>query len=101
MNKSLKSFIKSVKKERKEYVNLLIVFINNNKKSIQWNSKGEFYYQNKKVPNSNIGKLIKHAVSDSKSQPTGVTKFYKMLAVLGIPEYLILNKKGKKILIII
>ena len=97
-NKSLKSFIDNIKKEKKEYVNLLIIFINNNKKSIKWNSKGEFYYKNEKVLNSNIGKLIKHAVNDSKSQPTGMTKFYKLLAVLGVPQYLIINKKGKKII---
>ena len=68
------------------------------KKNIKWNSKGEFYYKNQKVLNSNIGKLIKHAINDIKSQPVGMTKFYKMLAVLGIPEYLILNKKGRAII---
>ena len=98
MNKSLKLFIKRIKKEKKDYVNLLILFINNNKENIKWNSKGEFYYKNEKVLNSNIGKLIKHAVNDSKSQPVGMKKFYKLLAVLGVPQYLILNKKGKKII---
>ena len=52
---------------------------------------------NQKVLNSNIGKLIKHSISNMKSQPVGMTKFYKMLAVLGVPKYLILNKKGKAI----
>ena len=97
-NRSLKSFIKKIRKDKKEYVNLLILFINNNKENIKWNSKGEFYYKSKKVLNSNIGELIKHAINNSKSQPIGMTKFYKMLAVLGVPQYLILNKKGKAII---
>ena len=98
MNRNLKSFVKEIKKEKKEYINLLILFLNNNKKSIKWNSKGEFYYKNKKVLNSNIGRLIKHAVNDLKTQPIGMVKFYKMLAALGVPQYLILNKKGKAII---
>ena len=97
-SKSLKSFIPKIKEENKEYVKLLTLFINENKKNIKWNSKGEFYYKNRKVLNSNIGKLIKHAINDIKSQPVGMTKFYKMLAILGIPEYLILNKKGRAII---
>ena len=95
--RSLKSFIPTIKKEEKEYVKLLILFINKNKDNIKWNSKGEFYYKNQKVLNSNIGKLIKHSISNMKSQLVGMTKFYKMLAVLGVPEYLILNEKGKAI----
>ena len=95
--RSLKSFIPTIKKEEKEYVKLLILFINKNKDNIKWHSKGEFYYKNQKVLNSNIGKLIKHSISNMKSQPVGMTKFYKMLAVLGVPEYLILNEKGKAI----
>ena len=96
--RSLKSFIPKIKKENKEYVKLLILFINKNKKYIKWNSKGEFYYKNEKVLNSNIGKLIKHAVNDIKSQPVGMTKFYKLLAIFGVPKYLILNTKGKEII---
>ena len=96
--RSLKSFIPTIKKEEKEYVKLLILFINKNKDNIKWNSKGEFYYKNQKVLNSNIGKLINHSISNMKSQPVGMTKFNKMLAVLGVPEYLILNEKGKAIL---
>ena len=63
-----------------------------------WNSKGEFYYKNEKVTNLNIGKLIIHVVSDSKLNPIGMTKFYKMLGSLGIPNNLVLNKKGKQII---
>ena len=84
--------------ENKDYINLIVVFIDNNKRDIKWNSKGEFYYKNEKVTNSNIGKLIEHVVSDSKSNPIGMTKFYRMLALLGIPKYLVLNKKGKAII---
>ena len=95
---SLKSFIKKIKKDKKEYANLLILFINDNKENMKWNSKGEIYYKSKKVLNSNIGELIKHAINNSKSQPTGMTKFYKILAILGVPQYLILNRKGKAII---
>ena len=98
INKNLHSFIKNVDSNKKDYINLIIVFLNNNKKSVKWNSKGEFYYKDKKVTNSNIRKLIIHVVSDSKSNPTGMTKFYKMLGSLGIPKYLVLNKKGKHII---
>ena len=65
---------------------------------MKWNSKGEIYYKSKKVLNSNIGELIKHAINNSKSQPIGMTKFYKILAILGVPQYLILNRKGKAII---
>ena len=98
MNKNLHSFIKNVDSNKKDYINLIIVFLNNNKKNVKWNSKGEFYYNDEKVTNSNIGKLIIHVVSDSKSNPIGMTKFYKMLGSLGIPKYLVLNKKGKYII---
>ena len=98
MYKNLNSFVKKVKSDKKEYVNLIIVFINNNKKDIKWNSTGEFYYKDKKVTNSDIGKLIYHVVSNSKSHPVGMTKFYKMLGRLGIPKYLVLNKKGREII---
>ena len=98
MNKTLHSFIKNVNSKKRDYINLIIVFINNNRKNIKWNSKGEFYYKNKKVTNSNIGKLIKHVVSNSKSNLVGMTQFYKMLGSLGIPKYLIINKKGKEII---
>ena len=98
MNKILHSFIKSIDSDKKDYINLIIVFLNNNKKNVRWNSKGEFYSKNERVTNSNIGKLITHVVSDSKSNPIGMTKFYKMLGSLGIPKYLVLNKKGKQII---
>ena len=98
INKNLHSFIKNVDSDKKGYINLIIVFLNNNSKNVRWNSKGEFYYKNEKVTNSNIGKLIIHVVSDSKSNPIGMTKFYKMLGFLGIPKYLVLNKKGKQII---
>ena len=98
MNKNLHSFIKNVNSKKRDYINLIIVFINNNRKNIKWNSKGEFYYKNKKVTNSNIGKLIKHVVSNSKSNLVGMIQFYKMLGSLGIPKYLVINKKGKEII---
>ena len=98
INKNLHSFIKNVDSAKKHYINLIIVFINNNRKNVRWNSKGEFYYKNENVTNSNIGKLIIHVVSDSKLNPIGMTKFYKMLGSLGIPKYLVLNKKGKQII---
>ena len=98
MNKNLHSFIKKIDSDKKDYINLIIVFLNNNKKNVRWNSKGKFYYKNERVTNSNIGKLITHVVSDSKSHPIGMTKFYKMLGSLGIPKYLVLNKKGKQII---
>ena len=98
MNKNLHSFIKNIDLEKKDLINLIIVFINNNKKYIKWNSKGEFYYKNVKVTNSNIGSLIKHVVRDSKSNLVGMSKFYKMLGVLGIPQYLVINEKGKEII---
>ena len=97
MHKSLNSFLKNVKSEKKDYVNLISIFLNN-RKEIKWNAKGEFYYKNEKIAKSNIGKLIKHVVSDSKSHPVGMRKFYKALAILGIPKYLVLNKKGKEII---
>ena len=98
INKNLYSFIKNITSEKKDYINLIVVFINNNKKNIKWNSKGEFYYKNEKVKNSNIGKLIEHVASDSRSNPIGMTKFYRLLALLGIPKYLVINKKGKEII---
>ena len=98
INKNLHSFIKNITSEKKDYINLIVVFLNNNKKNIKWNSKGEFYYKNEKIKNSNIGKLIEHVVSNSRSNPIGMTKFYRILASLGIPKYLVINKKGKEII---
>ena len=94
MNKNFHSFIKNIDSDKKDYINLIIVFLNNNKENV----KGKFYYKNERVTNSNIGKLITHVVSDSKSNLIGMTKFYKMLGPLGIPKYLVLNKKGKQII---
>lgn len=64
---------------------------------IKWNEKGEFQYQNKTIPKSDIFSLIKHAISKSKSKPKGIKTFYKVLHKLNIPNFIVVNKMGKVI----
>ena len=65
---------------------------------IKWNEKGEFQYQDKTVPKSNILSLMKHAVSNSKSKPKGVKIFYKVMSRLNVPKFIIVNKMGRALM---
>ena len=96
--KSLYDMVKNYKAELKDAIKLLITFIST-QEDITWNSKGELYFKNRKIRHSNIGDLIKHAVDNSVHEKVvGKEEFYKILGILGIPSFLILNEEGKDII---
>ena len=65
---------------------------------ITWNQKGELQYKNRVVPNSSMSRLVYHAIRNSKSKPPGMKLFYKVLAPMKIPKYIIVNKEGRQIM---
>ena len=75
----------------------LLSFMKKNK-DIQWNEKGEFIYKKKRIPKSDIRKLINHAVQNTKDVHIGMHTFYKALSNSNIPEFLVGNKKGRELM---
>lgn len=67
----------------------------NKSKDLSWNDKNEIEYKGKTIKKSNILSLLKHAVHKTNSKPKGVTYFYKGLAPLSIPTFVIINKLGR------
>lgn len=78
-------------------LNSLYLFIKKNK-DFKWNKKGEIIYKNRKIIFSNIGILLKHAITNKKSSPKGMKEFYKILTYIGVPNFLVSNETGKKIM---
>ena len=62
------------------------------------NHNGEIVHNGKTIHYSNILELITHAVQNDSSSPKGMKYFYKTLKKNNIPERLILNKIGRKIM---
>lgn len=57
-----------------------------------------FNIKNKTFTNSNIIRLLKHAVHKFCSKPKAMKKFYVALSTLSIPKYILVNKKGRSII---
>lgn len=59
------------------------------KNLLKWNSAGELLMQNNKpIKNSNIKKLIMHAISQKSTKPIGYKFFYETLKQNKIPNFL-------------
>lgn len=68
-------------------------------KIMKWNDELELIYKGKRIKNSNILTLVRHALKKySKSKPVGIRKFYKSLSHMSIPKNFLMNKKGKEII---
>ena len=76
---------------------LLLNYLNKDK-NIKWNSKLEIVINGKLKKSSNIVNLIKHAISHKKSEIKGLHFFYNALALLNIPKFVVVNKKGNNIM---
>ena len=69
------------------------------KNNVKWNSRNELKYNNQVIKNSNIFQLVNHAVNKyNNDNILGMKSFYKLLATLKIPDFIVLNKKGKLIM---
>ena len=77
--------------------NALLRFLQK-KKNITWDKKGQIKFEGIRIPNSHITKLIIHATSQDNSNPTGLNAFYRALYELHVPDKLIKNNMGIKIL---
>ena len=85
----------SLIKKNKEVELLKLLRKNDN---IKLNKKGEICYKGKLLKKSNVYDLINHAIHTNKSHPTHMKNFYKILAKILIPNKLIKNKEGSKIM---
>ena len=66
--------------------------------NIKINKKGEICYKGKLFKKSNVYELINHAIHTHKNPPIHMKSFYKILAKITIPNKLIKNKEGKKVM---
>ena len=66
--------------------------------NIKINKKGEICYKGKLLKKSNVYELINHAIHTHKNPPIHMKSFYKILAKIMIPNKLIKNKEGKKVM---
>jgi len=65
---------------------------------IKYNSKLEVSLDGNPIPNSNIIRLVEHALSSKNTQKlVGLKRFYTFLMNLGIPKDLIRNHMGKQL----
>lgn len=66
---------------------------------VKWNEKLELIRNGKRIKNSNIIVLLKHAIKKkSKSSPKGMKFFYKSLSQINIPKKILLSKMGISIM---
>lgn len=65
---------------------------------ISWNKNMEMVYKGKVIQNSNIVKLLYHAVKETKKNSQGMKIFYKALAEIKVPLKMIENKYGQELL---
>lgn len=85
------------KKFRVKAVKLLKLLKESDK--IGYNELMEMVYENKPVKHSNIVTLIEHALSRyNSSHPKGIRRFYKLLNEIGVPNTLVKNKMGRKLM---
>ena len=62
------------------------------------NKDGELIIKGQTLQGSNVIELITHAVQNTPHKPVGINHFYQTLKKNKIPERLILNKIGRKIM---
>ena len=67
--------------------------------NMKWEPNGTFKYKNKIIPNSNILRLVLHALlRDVKAKSPGMKEFYQGLTDINAPEYLISNDMGRELI---
>ena len=66
--------------------------------NIKLNKKGEICYKGKLLKKSNVYDLINHAIHINKNTPIHMRAFYKILAKILIPNKLIKNKEGRRLM---
>ena len=93
----LENSIQKISNPYKERIISLLRYLKKNP-NISWNKNFEFQFKNKTFTNSNIIKLLKHAVHKSYSKPKAMKEFYITLSTLSIPKYILVNKKGRSII---
>lgn len=87
--------IKKIPTEDKLKILSFLSYLKKNNTEIKWNDNLEVIYLGKKIKNSHIISLIKHALKkESKSKPVGMKLFYKILSKIDFPKSLVKNKKG-------
>lgn len=95
-----KSLVKQLSKylppSRRERGTSLVRYIGKNN-VLSWNKDWKLIYKNNIIPDSDIRKLIRHAVLDSDKQLKGMKTFYKGLSEMDIPKIMIANKKGRQL----
>ena len=89
--------LKDLKPVKKHRALSLLRYVRKSK-NIDWNSKLELKLNGKVLPKTNIGVLITHAIQHQKLKPYGMEIFYRALAKLNIPKFIIVNKKGRNII---
>lgn len=83
--------------KKRSKANALFDYLGKNE-IISWNDNGELVQNDIALPETNIIQLIKHAVQNDTSKPSGMKFFYQTLSKKNIPIDLISNKFGRKIM---
>lgn len=90
----IKQVLRNIPENNRDKAMLLLQHITDYN-MLKWNKDFLVKYNNKIIPKSNIVQLVKHALSkNDTSKPEGIEKFYTMLNIIDIPDYLILNQKA-------
>ena len=96
--KQIEWIIEALPKKYRAKAFSLLRYITRNYK-MKWDSNGLFKYKNKPIPNSNILHLVLHALLPNiTDKPPGMVEFYTGLTEANVPEYLVKNKLGRKII---
>ena len=90
----INEILKTVSPKYKNDAYSLLSFIHD-KNIMKWNSRNELLQQNVPITNSNIQKLIIHAVSKKSKKPKGYLFFYNKLKEFKVPHYLLKNNLKK------
>ena len=97
-NSAVNQMFKDLSPVKKHRASSLLRYIRKSKK-IDWNSKLELKINGKILPKTNITFLINHAIhQQQKFKPKGIKIFYRALAQLNIPKFIIVNKEGYNIM---
>ena len=96
-NSNINQMLKDLKPVKKHRALSLLRYVRKSK-NMDWNSKLELKLNGKVLPKTNIGVLITHAIQHQKLKPNGMEIFYRALAKLNIPKFIIVNKKGRNII---
>ena len=83
--------------EKRKKATKLFEYLTRNKIFVV-NKDGELIVKGQTLQGSNVIELITHAVQDTPHKPVGINYFYQTLKKNKIPERLISNKIGRKIM---